>query len=86
MVDTIALINNREATHGDFASKAGFIQTVKEMARVNGDSLSSSQLEALDNIIQKMGRIVYGDANCQDHWEDIAGYAKLASMSITKDE
>lgn len=81
MKDTIKLIEERESTHGDFESKAVFIQLFKAEVRLAPSRLTPTQHEALDNIIQKIGRIVYGDPNCQDHWDDIAGYAKLSSRS-----
>ncbi len=37
-------------------------------------------------IAHKIGRIVSGNPNVQDHWDDIAGYAKLASNEIAKVE
>jgi hypothetical protein len=35
--------------------------------------------EALDMIALKLSRILSGQANFKDHWDDIAGYAKLGS-------
>ena len=41
-----------------------------------------TQREALQMIASKLARIASGDANHQDSWIDIAGYAKLAADSI----
>lgn len=79
------LIKSRENTHGDYAQKAEFIQLSKEAIRINTD-LSYVQKESLDNIIQKIGRIVYGDDECKDHWDDIAWYATLAAKQIEDNE
>lgn len=38
--------------------------------------------EALDMIFLKLSRIASGQAGYRDHWDDIAGYAKLASKQI----
>ena len=42
------------------------------------------QIEALDMIALKLSRILSGQANFRDHWDDIAGYAKLASEACDK--
>ena len=41
--------------------------------------LSDVQQEALDMIATKMARIVNGDPDKVDNWDDISGYAKLVS-------
>ena len=75
------LIQSRSKTHGDFEQKAIFIQEMKRL--VHEQDHTYAHLEALDNIIQKIGRIVYGDADEKDHWRDIAGYALLAESTCT---
>jgi uncharacterized protein (UPF0297 family) len=40
--------------------------------------------EALDMIAHKIGRIVNGDPAYVDSWDDIAGYAKLASKYFSE--
>jgi hypothetical protein len=40
--------------------------------------------EALDMIALKLSRILSGQAEFKDHWDDIAGYAKLASEACDK--
>lgn len=37
------------------------------------------QVEALEMIAHKIGRIINGDPNYADSWHDIAGYAKLVA-------
>lgn len=39
-------------------------------------------MEALDIITQKIGRIINGDANYADSWQDIAGYAQLVANRL----
>lgn len=39
---------------------------------------SETRKEALDNICQKIARVVNGDQFYEDNWVDIQGYAKLA--------
>lgn len=75
----MTLLKEREATHGDFPSKARFIQAFKLMMRAaeGYDDLNPAQREALDMIATKIGRILFGQPDFADHWEDIAGYASL---------
>lgn len=79
-----ALLEERGKTHGDFTNHAGCTQELKDcthkwLAR-SGKSwreLPYEVREALDMILHKIGRIVAGDTLHADHWDDIAGYAKL---------
>ena len=41
------------------------------------DLPSEQQMEALELIQVKISRIINGDPNWADHWNDIIGYAKL---------
>lgn len=74
------LIESREATHGSFHAKAGLIQGMKSYLRSmpNWKTLLPEQREALDMIVSKIGRIMTGNPDEPDHWNDIAGYAILA--------
>jgi hypothetical protein len=71
------LLSIRRVTHGDFKVTASVAQQIKDICRCTGNSLCAPQREALDAIATKIARIVSGDANCKDHWHDIAGYATL---------
>jgi hypothetical protein len=42
------------------------------------------QAEALDQMAQKMCRILQGDPDFADHWVDIAGYASLVCAELKK--
>jgi hypothetical protein len=80
MMSTEALLNEREKTHGPYEVKADIIQNLKEIMRsyTGWSRLSPPQRESLDMIAHKIGRILSGDPYHPDHWDDIAGYAKLA--------
>ena len=45
--------------------------------------MSTRQREALGQITFKIARILSGDPNHPDHWDDIAGYALLAKGEST---
>ena len=46
--------------------------------------LSHVQKESLEMNVHKIGRILAGDPNEPDHWNDISGYSKLVSDRIAK--
>ena len=78
-IDT--MLAEREATHGDFTNHARITCALKEAMRDTDtfDKLDSVKREALDMIQHKIGRILAGNPNHADHWDDIAGYAQLAA-------
>ena len=79
-----ALLDEREKTHGDYAEHADVTQRLKIIMH-NHDGISQlsfMQLEALDMIAHKIGRILAGNPNFKDHWDDIAGYARLVSQRL----
>jgi hypothetical protein len=45
----------------------------------HGRTFADDQWEALEMIASKMSRIVNGNPDKVDNWDDIAGYAKLIS-------
>ena len=71
----------RALTHGDFTDQAAISQALKYlMENTDGWSrLTPVQAEALHMIVHKIARILAGDPNFADHWDDIAGYAKITS-------
>ncbi len=82
---TDALLAERGKTHGRFedharcarALKRVFRDELKDREHRRQPQLTHEQVEALDMIFHKVGRIVAGDASHADHWDDIAGYARL---------
>lgn len=75
------ILEQREKTHGDFEIKAMWIQEIMEsnVGLYAWRDMSADQREAIHMILVKLSRIIYGDPNFKDHWDDIAGYAKLIS-------
>jgi hypothetical protein len=83
--DISKLLSTRGKTHGDFLDQATATQQLKLVQKVQQKTpLSFIQQEALDMIFHKIGRIITGDPDFRDHWDDIAGYAKLAADRCTK--
>lgn len=85
---TRGLISDRERTHGVFRRNSEFAQDVKAMMRdqPNWNKMSSFQREALDMVAHKVARILHGDPDYLDHWDDISGYAQKTSQTLREDE
>lgn len=76
------ILVEREKTHGSFERNARISQKIKFLYLCelnNMASIPDTQKEALDMIAHKLSRILSGQANFKDHWDDIAGYAKLGA-------
>lgn len=86
MTDIDTILADRARTHGDFHDHASCTQQLKECmkgTRPEGwRALDECQKEALEMIVHKIGRIIAGNPNEPDHWDDIAGYARLISNRL----
>ena len=72
-------LEDRNATHGDFADHARATQMLKTVIQnqPGWKNLNAMQRESMDMIACKMARILAGNPNFKDHYVDIQGYAKL---------
>lgn len=85
---TESLVEERGKTHGDYSNTARYIQQLKyivatacvERKRRGQEPLTNQERESLEMIMHKAGRILSGDSHFQDHWDDIGGYAKIATQ------
>lgn len=83
-MDVQETLAQRQGTHGDFKHNAAASRALKACVLDHtGVALTDVQLEALDNICQKMARIISGNPNHADNWHDIAGYAALAERECS---
>lgn len=73
------LIADRAATHGDWNTQAATAQALKRVLHdsPNWEMLTCQQREALEMVCVKMSRILNGNPDAQDHWDDLAGYWEL---------
>jgi hypothetical protein len=80
------IINERAKTHGDYKTTAGWSQSLKDMFRSSGNwhNLNDGQREALEMIAVKLARLLNGNPQFPDHWDDISGYGKLGADSIER--
>jgi hypothetical protein len=78
------ILEEREVTHGDFEMKSIWIQEIMEnlVGLYSWNDMEADKKEAIHMILVKLSRIIYGDSNHVDHWDDIAGYAELVSERI----
>jgi len=85
-MDVTEILAQREKTHGDFTDHARITQqlktTLRELRPEGWHKLDDCQKETLDMIAHKIGRVLAGDPNVKDHWDDIAGYATLISQRL----
>jgi hypothetical protein len=96
-METKDLLVERGKTHGNYSDHARITQKIKKCLynehKITPASdtpipcweyLTVEQCEALDMIAHKIGRILAGDPDFRDHWDDIAGYAKLVAERCSK--
>lgn len=82
---SLPLLNEREATHGDFGKVAETAQALKRVMYDTGRLPSAPMRESIDMICSKMARIANGNASEPDHWRDIAGYATLVATRLEQE-
>lgn len=84
MNDTYKLLAEREKTHGNYEETARISQAIKSAMNTSDGwpALESDMKESLELIATKIGRIISGDRESKEHWEDISGYAILVSRRI----
>lgn len=85
--DTVdAILDLRAKDYGAFADNARLAQALKRAMADHADEMGSlfsdEQWEALEMIASKMSRIVNGNPDKIDNWDDIAGYAKLVADQL----
>ena len=77
------ILNERGVIYGAFRDNARLAQALKrvmaEQAEDLGKTFADDQWEALEMISTKISRIVTGDPESVDQWDDIAGYATLVA-------
>lgn len=74
------ILNQRQATHGDFAATAHCAQELKAVfsAQANFAKLGPAQVESLDLLATKLARYLNGDHTDPDHLTDAIGYLQLS--------
>jgi hypothetical protein len=78
------VLRSKDHSHGNFGDTAAMSQTLKAIMRrgKNWESLPAPSKEALEMIATKVSRILNGDASDPEHWNDVAGYARLQGNAL----
>lgn len=86
--DIREILEERGSRYGEFDEHARITQNLKYWMAdsPNWVSLSPAQREALEMVAHKVGRILNGDPNYLDSWQDIVGYTQLVVDIIEKRE
>ena len=81
MNDLTGTLADRGARYGAFVGHARITQAIKQAMydSPKWEVLADDQIEALEMVAHKIGRILNGDPDYADSWVDIAGYAKLVA-------
>ena len=86
MTNVNEMLEGRQARYGSFQGHAEISQVLKQVihsaAKARNKELEHDQLEALDMIAHKIARVINGDPNYADNWNDIAGYATLVANRL----
>lgn len=80
------MLAERGSRYGEFKRHAKLTQQIKDVIAESKAQLADDQLEALEMIAHKIGRILNGDPNYVDSWVDIAGYAKLVADRLEREQ
>lgn len=85
------ILAERGSRYGKFKDHAKIAQELKRalfrhMDQVSKVDPAADQIEALEMICHKIARIVNGDPDYADSWQDIAGYAQLVADRLTGTE
>lgn len=72
-------LEQRKNVHGNYAVSAQMKDDIlyRLQTTPNFDDMDAVGRTTLRMIVEKIGRIMYGDWSFVDHWHDIAGYATL---------
>lgn len=73
------MLEDRKVQHGDFNDHARIAQELKDVMRkeLGWSVLTSTQKEGLEMIQHKIARILAGNPDHADHWQDVEGYARI---------
>ncbi len=79
MIDDLLAV--REVTHGKFKDMATI---AAQLIRLTSPNVTEPHHMAVGRyqICFKLARIAAGNASHADHWDDIAGYARLVSRAL----
>ena len=79
MTKTREILKERGDRYGNFKYHAKLCQSLKDVMRTGSSwpACSPSQKQALETIADKIARMLNGDPDYDDNWQDIIGYSQL---------
>lgn len=83
------ILKERGDRYGDFTDHARICQGFKTVmwdARDGWERLTDPQKQALEVIADKIARILNGDPQYLDSWQDIIGYTQLVIDRLPRDK
>lgn len=82
------ILQERGSRYGPFITHAEISQRIKReiFGTKPRHQLSADKVEALEMIAHKIARIINGDPEYADSWDDIAGYATLVANRLKERE
>lgn len=86
-MDINKILEDRGARYGKFPKHAEITQAIKAAMYYspNWEGLPDDMKEALGMTAHKIGRILNGDPDYRDSWDDIIGYIKLVADRLGGD-
>jgi hypothetical protein len=87
-MQTIAeILDERGKRYGDFSDHAVICQGIKQVMWTNGGwtKLDVVKRQALEVIADKIARVLNGDPEYLDNWQDIIGYTQLVIDRLKKE-
>lgn len=78
-------LESRKNAHGSFWESSATCTRLKDtmMSTPNWTVMEPAKQRALEMVMEKVSRILWGDHNFADHWHDIAGYVSLIDNYLT---
>lgn len=80
---TTTILTDRGQRYGAYVEQSQTAQRLKRIladaVATRGTALRSDAAESMQMICTKLSRLVHGDPECLDSWDDIAGYARLVA-------
>lgn len=86
-MDTKDMLKERGSKYGNYLEQTRIINNIADAIHETGAGVAwldmeADQKDALYMIIVKMSRILNGNPDYVDNWEDIAGYATLVANRL----
>ena len=88
MAKTEEILEERGARYGSFKNKSKIAQEIKKSMQ-SGPSykgMSDDKKQAMEMFANKIARIVNGDPDYDDSWQDICGYSQLIINDLHEQE